>query len=486
MINFRSSRATTIKWLLPLIFLVGYFFTVKSFDENFVEFLAYTLLAVASCAVLLTRIDLFQKEFVAVWIALTLFILLYFVRFYWITIDASPVRLMLPASSYLTMVKNRNALLTAFELSVISFAGFSFSAAAAQLLMTKKTSHVCQVTDESNLASLGLISKRFLVVVAPLMIVLAYITHRYHIGEMGALPGEALPFRLKGVVFYVRIIALPLIVLTAIYLADRGGNIATSRFGVLILISHGVTDMVLRNSRSAFLLALLLLVFLMLADGIRLARKEKIFFAVLTTLAFIMVPIITEYRNARVAGQLPLADALRYALNVGWNDWQAQVFKGIKFVLFRLPGTEALWNMLSLGAEPLGAHSIDVIKSKDGVAGHLSSVLNPLRESDLSLMATGFVGWFYLLAGMPAIVLGSICTGTISIIGWNYLDHRYIESGPVAQVFFLWMLFVALTEGNLDSMAYMLFVGVLTIVLLELSLKLLLRRSRCSNYASSI
>ncbi|MDO8788920.1 MAG: hypothetical protein Q7J42_12690 [Sulfuritalea sp.] len=481
MINFDNRGATTIKWLLPLVFLVGYFITVKSFDGNFVEYVTYTLLAVGSCTVLLARIDLFQKESVAVWVALTLFVFLYFVRFYWISIDASPVRLMLPASSYLTMVENRNALLTAFELSVISFAGFSFSATASQLLMTKKTSHVYQFSDNSKLALLGLISKRSLVIVVPLMIAMAYISYRYHIGEMGALPGEALPFRLKGVIFYIRIITLPLIVLAAIYLAERGGNIATSRLGVLILISHGVTDMVIRNSRSAFLLVLLLLVFLMLADGIRLARKEKILLAVLAALALTMVPIMTEYRSARVTGKLPLADALLYALNVGWTDWQTQIFKGIKFVLFRMPGTEALWNMLSLGAEPLGAHSIDVIKSKDGVAGHLSSVLNPLRESDLSLMATGFVGWFYLVAGVPAIVLGSICTGTLSTIGWNYLDRRYIESGPVAQVLFLWMLFIALTEGNLDSMAYMFIVGALTIIALELSLILLLRNGRGRN-----
>lgn len=481
MINFYRRGVTKIKWLLPLLLLSGYFFTVRSFDEHFVEYLAYTLLAVASCAVLLARINLFQKEFVAVWIALTLFILLYFVRFYWITIDASPVQRMLQPNSYFRMMENRNALLPAFELSVIAFAGFSFSAAASQLLMTKKTNHVYQFGDSRNSALLGMTAKRLLLIVAPLMIILAYISYRYHIGEMGAPPGEALPFRLKGAIFYMRTIALPLIVLMIIYLAERGGNIVTSRFGVLILVSHGVTDMLLRNSRSAFLLVILLLVFLMLADGIRLGRKEKILLAVLTTLAFIMVPIMTEYRNARVAGQLSLADALLYSLNIGGNGWQTQAFKGITFVLFRMPGTEALWSMLSLGAEPLGIHSIDVIKSKDGMAGHLSYVLNSVKESDITLLATGFVGWFYLVAGLPAIVLGSICTGTLSVIGWNYLDRRYIESGPVAQVFFLWMLFIALTEGNLDSMAYILFVGILTIVALELSLILLLRKGRCSN-----
>lgn len=478
MISSANEYIAKIKWALPLLFFFGYFLTLKYFDNNIVEYLTYNLLASISCAVLLTQIKSFEQKYTAVWIALILLLSGYFLRFYWITIDALPVRVMLaPDNPYLTMVNDRNALLQAFKLSVIAFTSFSFSAAALLFFMRKQNSQVYQHSASGNSTLSGLIAKRSLLVIILLMLVLAYITYKYHIGEMGSPSREALPFRLKGVIFYARTIFIPLVILLSIYLAERSGHIIASRLGVLILIMHGVMDMLLRNSRSGLLLSLLLLVFLMLADGIKLRRKEKVFVGVMVMLAFFMIPIMTEYRQIRVNYNLPYIEAFSSALNVVGKDWLTQIFKGLQFIFFRMPGIESLWCMIANRAEPLGIHSIDVINSKNGIAGYLTYVIYPgMKAFPNSLLAPGFCGWFYLVAGLPAIVLGSLFTGALSVLGWKFLDRRYFESGPVAQVFFLWMFFMVLTEGPLNSMVYMFLVGLITIMVLEAGLRMFTRK----------
>jgi hypothetical protein len=245
---------------------------------------------------------------------------------------------------------------------------------------------------------------------------------------------------------------------------------------------HGVLDMLLRNSRSALLLSLLLLVFLMLADGIKLRRKEKMFLGFIIMLALVMVPIMTEYRHFRLAYALSYMEAFSSALNAVEDDWLTKILKGLEFVLFRMPGIESLWCMITVGVEPLGIHGIDVINSKNGIAGYLTYIIYPLRETDYTLLAPSFVGWLYLVGGLPMIVLGSLFAGALPVLVWKFVDRRYIEVGPVAQAFFLWMFFMALTEGTLDSMVRMFLVGLITIVALEISLRMFTRKESCENF----
>lgn len=464
------------KWLLPLIFVVGYFITFKYFDNKNEEFLIYNLLATFSCVILLTQIKLFEQKFVAVWMALILVLWLYFIRFYWVTIDPLPMRIMLIGPSYSPMVMDRNSLLTAFQLSVMGFASFCISAATMIFFMNSKK-NITSCDAKLNLPLSGSFAMQLLTAVTLLMLALAYVSNHYHIGEMGAISREALPFRLRGVIFYSRTIFIPLVILLSIYLAARNGLIKTSRLGILILITHAVIDMLLRNSRSTLLLVLLLLLFLFVVGGIKLQRKEKIFFGVAVMLAFFMTPIMTEYRRMRVEFDLSYIEAFSSALSVASIAGFNQLYKGLEFIMFRMPGIENLWNVLSMRAEPLGIHIIDIFNSKDGVAGYLSHVIHNLPVDRGGLLAPGFLGWLYFVAGIPAIILGSFFTSLISVLGWGFLDRRCFESGPIPKVFFLWVLFLALTEGTLDSMGKMFLVGLITIVTLEFGLRIYMQHS---------
>ncbi len=459
------------KWVLPVLFIIGYFLTFKSFSDNFLEYLICNLVAAASCMALLLTIRLHDQKFVAVWVAFILLVMLYFVRFYWITLDPTPVRYMLPQNPYIKMINSSVSQLLAFKLSVLAFAGFSCSTAAMIFYINRKNVGNRLFFENPDSNFFGMLSMWFLIVTTLTALVFAYLTYKYKIGEMGVSPGEPLPFRLKGLIFYARTVSIPLAILLAIYLAECCGNLTTARLGIFVLVMNGVADMVLRSSRSGLLLSLVLLVFLMLAGGIRLRRKEKLIFALLIPIAFITVPFMTEYRNIRMNSSLSHVEAFFGALNLANSNSLNQLFKGFQFVMFRLPGIESLWCMIASGAEPLGVQSLAILDSKNGIAGYLTNVIYPLKVSDNTLLAPGFVGWFYLVAGWPAIVAGAMASSILSFQVWSHLGRNYLAAGPIAKVFFLWVLFLALTEGTLDNMRYMFFAGVLTVMAFELGLQ---------------
>lgn len=472
MINYIWEDIARLRWVILLLFAIGYSITASRFHFSAGEYLFYNLLALGACAVLLTQLKVFGQCFAAVWLGLIILVTVYFLRFYWIVIDPSPVKVMLPQNSYIEMLPQVDKLINAFKLSVIAFSAFSLSAAAMFFLLRKQDAATHRTEEHGEIASHWFIAKFILLLLPPLMLALAYIAHKYHIGEMGAAPGEPLPFRLKGVIFYARIVLLPLMILQFMYSAARSGHPVVARLGVLLLLTHGVIDMLIRGSRSSLLLCVLLLVFLLMARGIQLRRNEKIFIGITVILAIVMVPIMTEYRYWRVQHDFSVMDALNNAVGSVGIGWWGALMKGVEFVFFRMPGTESLWAMLSRGAEPLGMQSFDVFATKNGLAGYLTYQIHPMKVEDNTLLAPGFVGWFYLVAGIPAILLGSAAAAIFSILGWKYLSRDYLVCGPVAQTFLLWMFFVALTEGTLDSMVYMVLAGIVSIAAMEFSLRL--------------
>lgn len=469
MIANSQNNIEKMRWLLLLVFIIGYAITYERFAYIASDYLIYNVLALFSCAILLSQIKSYEVYYSAIWLTLGIFLIVYFIRFYWIVVDPLPVKIMLHTPVYKKMIHD-TALFEGFRISVISFVTLSLSVAALLFFSRQKKSFVRQIGD--SVTDFYWFTAKSLALLLPLlMLALAFISHKYHIGEMGADSGEPLPFRLKGVIFYARFIIIPLLIIWLIYLSGRSGHIVVARLGIAFLMMHGVIDMFLRGSRSSLLLSVLLLVFLVMSGGLKLHRNEKIaaFFVLLAGL--FMVPVMTEYRMHRVVEHLPVMDAILTSLSIIGNEWWATLFRGIEFVLFRMPGIEAVSAMVSLDTEPLGIRTIEILQNKQGIAGYLTHDVYGITRDSNTLSAPSFVGWFYLVGGVLGAVIGSLSLSVIVVIGWGLLRNRYFICPPVVQTFFLWMLFTGLTEGTLDSMAYMLVVGVFIIIVIEVIMR---------------
>ena len=461
-----------LKWALPCTLFTGYLLTIKDFDSNIISYFAYSMTALLFCIILVAKIKLYEQKSVALCMVLFLFTWVYFLRFYWIAIDPVTVQSMLPSNSYFTMVADKVGLAEAFRLTVAAFVSFGLAAVVSFRFTAKDSNSLHSYLPEGDRSRDKWISVMLLSIVTPLMLVLAYVSYKYHIGEMGAETGEALPFRLKGVVFYARTVAIPLTLLLSVYLFDRSGFIVWSRFAAIILILHGIIDMLLRNSRGSLLLTLLLIVFLVMSRGLKIRVKEKVVVCIMMVLAIYITPVMYQYRVLRLNLNLSYSEAFLKAIDAVRQDWFTQIISGLKFVIFRPPGIESIWCILSLGGGPLGARATSVILSKYGVAGYLTFVIHSSKETDNMLLAPGFVGWCYLVNGLSAVIIVAFITGLLSIIGWKYLDVKYLKCSPVAKAFFLWMMFLVLTEGTIDGMVHMFVVGSLTLATLELGLRI--------------
>jgi len=470
MIVYLQNNLEKIRWGLLLVFIIGYAITYTRFSYAASTYLIYSVLAISSGAILLTQLKSYEKYYSAIWLVLGVFIIVYFIRFYWIAVDPMPVKIMLHPPIYKKMIQD-NALFESYRISVISFIAFSVSIVACLYLLRNR--YRPSVGPDSVTTGFDRFVIKGLLLSLPIfMLVLAVISHKYQIGKMGVDSGEPLPFRLKGIIFYARYIMIPLLIVLLIYLSGRSDHTLVARLGILLLLTHGVVDMLLRGSRSSLLLCLLLLLFLIMSGGLKLYRNEKILALFLLGLGLFMVPIMTEYRMQRVAQHLPVIDAISMSFSTLVSGGWTTLLGGIEFVLFRMPGIEAVSAIISMDAEPLGMRAIDVFQSKQGMAGYLTHDVYLYPQEVNNLAAPGFIGWLYLVRGVSAVAIGSIVLAIVVTVGWYSLDSGYLTCSPVAQTFFLWMLFHGLTEGTFDSMLFMLVVGVLTLLVVEVVLRI--------------
>jgi len=462
--------------------------TANYFENNRFEYFVYNAMALISYVAIVIKTTTAEKKYLAIWIGLLTFILLYFLRFYWITIDPIPVKFMLGPPSWELMILDRIALLEAFKFSVIAFTCWS-TAVISSLYLQRN-----QVTSSEDAYPVSLMNLRpivpyLLLFIALLSAGLAYVSAYYHIGEMGAklYISEPLPFHLKGVIFYVRTICIPIGFLVLIYMAEKLNLQKVSRISILLLLTFAVLDMFLRNSRSPLLLALLLLLFLILSGGIRFTVREKFIFVIVTGFSFMMVPMMKVYRSIRTTENLPYLEALQKSLDVIQGNIFGQLFEGVKFIAFRMPGVESIWAMLTLHAEPIIKMPTGSWDFKgDGIAGYLSYVVHGsvhgITWGDNTLLAPGFIGWWYLISGLSGIIAGAIFIAVLTVICEKYFYRKHFLSGPIPRVVFYWMLFMVLTEGTIDYMFYMYLVASITVLFIEAALTVLARYSFKSRY----
>jgi len=454
------------RWLLILLFVTGYFLTASRFDNMAIEYVLLNVLALLSCAILLSQLKRFEPRNIALWVSLGVVLMVYFVRFYWIAIDPTPVKAMLHTPAYNAILQDA-ALITGFKLLVLFFSIFCVFSAMLLNYVKNSDQMLARPRLKYNEGSYYFIAQTLLFSLLPVMLVLGYVANRYHIGEMGADSGEALPYRLKGLIFYARFMLVPLLALLLIYTAERSGRIFLSRYGILLLLLHGFMDMFIRNSRSGLLLCILLIVFLIIAGGIRLRRSEKILVGITTMAAIVMVPIITEYRYHRTVNDFPIMHALTNSINAVGDEGIGLLTRGFTFIFFRIPGVEAITAMIGLGAEPLGMKSVEVLSTELGLSGHLTHVIYQIPTEWVTLAAPSYIGWFYLIGGWLGLVVAGILVPVFIVVIWKYIGDRYLLSSPIAKTFFLWMLFIALTEGTIDLMMYMFLVGMICIAGIE-------------------
>jgi len=460
------ANLSVLRWLLLIVFpLVCIPAILANFD---LEPLLYACLATLSCVLIFRCLSEIKPENFSVWLVIGFFIGIYFLRYAYFVLDPTPVRGIQPSHIFQILNDDPSSLFTAYKFSALAFAVFCcFSSMLLKIVPAAKLTINYEGVYVNSYVNL---SKCLLVLISVLMITLGFLANRYHIGQMGVPAGEPLPFRLKGLIFYGRLVLLPLLILTLIYLGNRADRLWQVQAGLILLSLHGLSDMILRGSRSTLLLCIILVIFLVINRGLRLRIPGLGICIFLGVVAICLMPIIMHYRISRFSSQEGAVTLFLSAFDnytIGLQTFSI----GISGLYFRLPGLETLWAILSLKAEPLGQSFGHVLGVANGVTGYLNVDLYQLSSEFPTLYAPGFLGWWYLVWGVKGIVLGMFMLAVVTIFLPRLILFCGLKCAPVANTFFLWILFVSLSDGTLDSNLLLLCFGMFCLGLIELGLR---------------
>lgn len=461
---------------LTLIFVFGYLFTFSRLEGYALSFFCALILILFSAGLMAWRVGPPSHATAPLWLCLAYFILFYCVKFFLILLfPASPAvmgtvgPLCLPVefaclNTYTHSLTPYDwttvpAEAKAITLTAICIAGFCLAASTA----TYSKRHNEQIPITKTEATYA----KFLWILALfLSIATAALFYRYQIGLMGSVIKTDLPYRLRGIVYFIRTILLPGMLYLSIHIAYRNKSFGLMMAGVLLLLGNGGLDVVFRSSRSAMLYPLLGLFLLMLSAEVRIRLRTMLWGGVSILPVFISIPYVSAFRVNRI--NLDIWDSIvKTTIEIGFNPL-IHLAKGLVFVFYRFTGIDVLASMLGHEALPIGGYLFEVLRSDRGVSGYLSTAIYGTPVDYPGASAPGFVGWCYLVGGLPGVLIGGAVLALVVRFLWGFLLKKDTSTFIVARVFFLMTLFLVITDGTVDTLRKMIFTMLVTLLVLEL------------------
>ncbi len=449
----KQSRA---RWLLPFVVVAGYVATFNHFEAFAVEYAVLSVFSFFSCCLLLTQMNRSLQITLPFWVMLTVFLIGYYVKIYWIA--AFP-----DASFFYDIfnidVSSTDALFSAFTTTTYSFVVFCF-VAWVLLGMSRDSKRRAIATNSASESMLSadicrVVSSVALWISILLILVTTYILRVSGIAVMG-VEGESLPFHFAGIVFYTRSVFIPAMLLLLIWCSQKARLSGRTMVGIALLVGYGLSDMILRSSRSGLATLLLSLAFLVLISKRGIRRIHALLFAGGVVLISLLFPFVSEYRNLRIdTGSVDIISLLveTYRNLIGGDPsivWDILKI-GIGSIIFRITGVDILIVFNSIGVEPIKDIAWSILTSSRGLSGYITVDIFGFSPDAVHAMAPGLVGWFYLIGGNVLAIVGIAWFTSTAYILWRMLNYARLKCLPVAQALFLSLFSAMVVDGTLDN-----------------------------------
>lgn len=488
---FLTKFSTMASLVLVTLFVSGYLATVSKLDGYALAYLCAVLLIILSSILMFRRLEPPTLNTLPLWFCLGYFLFSYGAKFFLILLlPASPAEmgtvgpLCLPVefkcqNTYVHSLfpydwTTLSAEAKAISLAAICIAGFCLAASVGRYPAHRKK--IVSFAGEE-----AVYGKILLALALVLSVATAILFHRYQIGLMGSVVKTELPYRLRGIVYFMRTILLPGMLYLSVYIAYRNRSFLLMVLGIALIIGNGGLDVFFRSSRSALLFPILGLFLLALSADIRLRVKTLMWTVIALIPVFTSIPYVSAYRVNRI--NLDAWSAITKTFADMSGNPVLHFAKGFAFVFFRFTGIDVLASMLGHEAQPIGSFVLDVIRTERGVSGYLSTEIFGIPANYPGASAPGFVGWCYLVGGVPGVLMGGVLLALAVRFMWAVLLKAQSPTIIVARVFFLLTLFLVVSDGTVDTLRRMVFVMLATVLVLELgarSVTMLLRNKKRS------
>lgn len=449
--NYNNQKS---RWLLLLIFVLGYITTFPIFEYYALEYFLLTILSLFCSILLLWVLKQPFQVTLPYWIVFLIFLVAYYFKFYFIINFPE-----LPFDQHILVVESitsTEALISAYASTTYGFSAYCIVSWFLLSGLLKKE----KILPEKMLYERKLSSIRFSFVISvsvlvaiPLMIITTLITHSLKIAVMGA-ESVYLPFKLAGIIYYTRTMFIPIILTMLIW----SGKQINSRFwvvsGVILLVFHGISEMIIRQTKSG-LLVLLPIFFIYLLHDKRLKKEIIKYFLILSILLILLYPIALTYRF--MGGEVNITDILTTMLEF-MNSGSLSFFvisEAFKMFLMRITGIEHLVVYNYENIFPLGWQAWEIITLPRGLSGFVTVEVYGFSPDAPHSTATSFFGWFYLIGGNFSITLGTILFTIFTGFLWRIIKRMSLYCLPIAQAWFLWLLLLIVVDGAFEYLSKM-------------------------------
>jgi hypothetical protein len=448
--RFRKKRYRT-RWLLLLIFFIGYIATFSIFEDYALEYFVLTVVSCFVCSLLLSRLNHSLQVTFPFWLIFVVFLVAYYFKFYWLAICPEKGAIMWP--QFPSLFFHPDSLIAAYSITTYGFGAFCvtswFLLGKPYYLKIKKISY--QITSNNRYR---FVSSLVLLIVPFLMVITSFIMYKTGISVSGA-ESVYLPFRLAGIIYYTRTILIPALLLLLIWCSEQVGWYKKSMIGLILLFLHGFTQTILTTTKAGILSILILAFLLFLLTGFKIRKGHIWFFGGSLLMGIFLFSVAAEYRLARISGVGSLISMLSIATEsiqhwfLNFGDILSYAFSTI---FLRFTGVEMLMVYTGLDIKPLAQHAWKVIAAPGGLSTYVTLDIFGYLSHAKNSVAPGMVGWFYLVGGTSLVIFGLVGFTIVTHLLWKILTRMKLRSLPVARVLFLSLLQMIAMDGVLEGL----------------------------------
>lgn len=457
--------AERLRTLLLLGLALGWIGGAALWPERIFEYAGLSLVAFGGCALLLAYLPRRGALNIHLWVILLTFLVGYFVKF-WLLLylrqGGQSDLLFVMLGAQMDVVAFDDILLEAYRVTVLAFAALCLTAAAVLAAERRHLverglggeagglqAHACAPDD----ATVGL--GRLLAAVLAVGAITVLLQAATGVASPAAPTREPLPFRLAGVLQFLRTMVVPAMLLLIAHLSDRAGARRTAALAVAAFVALGAAAAILTTSKIPLLFAPFGLMALWISAGTFGVGRRRLVLLVLPVvlLTNLVLGVARQVRIVDGAGALSgvlqaiieLFEASRLLEAVVASLLQFIVrFQGIDPVLLivnyqPLFDLENSWRMLTAEADVTYLYGSQVFR-----AG---------RALESTAFSTSLVGFFYFVLGSASLT----CVGVAAyLVGWHvlfrWLASLRLEAYPPIVAMACLVLAQFTSEGTLQAL----------------------------------
>lgn len=303
----------------------------------------------------------------------------------------------------------------------------------------------------------------------------ALIIFIFGISHMGG-EGTVLPFRLNGLIFYIRTDLIPLLITFSIYACMIKKNLRYVTLFLALLIFHALTDMTLRSSRG-FLIQVMLSVFFLFIFMGKFDLKRLFQGALVIGFTAIMVPLIGIARGLQTSTDIGTFAALYEGIVRVMSSSDLSIFElffnSLAFLFVRFTGAVTFLQVLGRDYEFIG---LGILEPGFRVTNYMTYEVMGWSTDQAMGYAPGTLGYFYLIGGNFSLFWGMFLIGFLSYFLWIRLSNIQMLSKVPFMAFLLSWYFMALADGSWDNIGFRILILIFLGIVVEIFARLSSRR----------